>query len=292
MWILLGVFVLLGGQPSEAGTGDHAQHTDQRAVRAERTGTIDKYVALGDSYTAGSGIPPTSRTGCQRSERNYPQRIAARLGATLVDVSCGGANTFHSDTAQQTDTGTVPPQLRAVGRAADLVTISLGINDAGFAALLYQCLAVAPDDPLGAPCRASFQTAQGDVNFNKLPEVRRQLERIIGLVAKQAPHARIVVVGYPQLVPPTGTCAALPFATGDYAYVREFFDRVNDTQRLAARHTGADYVDMAVASVGHDACAGDEAWLNGVDNNARGITFHPYANEQRAVAALVADLLE
>jgi lysophospholipase L1-like esterase len=194
MWVLLGVFALLGASRARRGAGDHAQARDQARLHArqeaQRAPTIDRYVAIGDSCTAGSGIPPVSRNGCQRSERNYPTRIADHFGAILVDVSCGGALTSHAETAQVTDTGTVPPQLRAVGRAADLVTIGLGVNDAGVAPVTYQCLSSAHTDPQGSPSRASFQTEQGDANFNRLPEMGRRVQRIVGQVQKQAPHTR------------------------------------------------------------------------------------------------------
>ena len=114
MWILLGVFVLLVGQPGEAGTGDHAQKVSHRESRAA---TVDRYVAIGDSYTAGSGIPPGVGAGCWRSDRSYPHRLADRLGGRVVDVSCAGATTAHAETAQPTDTGANPPQLTALDRA-------------------------------------------------------------------------------------------------------------------------------------------------------------------------------
>jgi hypothetical protein len=40
---------------SEAGTGNHSQARSNST--AQRAGDIDRYVALGDSYTSGAGIP-------------------------------------------------------------------------------------------------------------------------------------------------------------------------------------------------------------------------------------------
>ena len=53
------------------------------------------YAALGDSYSAGSGVLPVNPTNllCLRSTANYPHVIASRTGARLKDVTCGAAQT-------------------------------------------------------------------------------------------------------------------------------------------------------------------------------------------------------
>jgi lysophospholipase L1-like esterase len=293
MWILLGVFALLGGQPSEAGTGDHAQNRQwTRHQGAQRAPSIERYAALGDSYTAGMGIPPAESAGCYRSERSYPHRIAERLGARLSDASCSGAMTEHAETSQTAGAYANMPQLNAVDRRTDLVTISLGVNDADFYLLLTRCLQVAADDPQGTPCRDSFQTPAGDQLLTGIPDIGRRLERVVRLVQRMAPGAQVVVIGYPQLVPESGTCPELPFAAGDYAYLGEFIAAVDTVIRTAARHTGTTYVDLLAASAGHDICAGEDAWVLGAAASPRSTPFHPFANEQRAVATLVVDALQ
>src|SRR4051794_35699854 len=54
-----------------------------------------RYVALGDSYSAASGVLPVDPTApqCLRSTRDYPHDIAAATGAQLTDVTCGAAET-------------------------------------------------------------------------------------------------------------------------------------------------------------------------------------------------------
>jgi lysophospholipase L1-like esterase len=294
MWLLVGVFVLWGGQPSDAGAREHG-HTGSGSG-THRSHVIHRYVALGDSYTAGAGIPPGDLTGCYRSRRNYPHHIDDRLDTRrkdeLQDASCGAATTASVENAQTTFTSTNPPQLSAVDDHTDLVTVSLGVNDAGLAQLLYACGALAPSDPAGAPCETSFNTAQGNSLLTNMPAVGEGVERVLGLVKAQAPHARVLLVGYPQLVPPTGMCAQLPFAAGDYAYVRTFFTTLDATMEMAAARAGVDYVDVLKASRGHDVCAGSEAWVDGVVATGRAMAYHPFANEQRAVASLVLDTIK
>ena len=55
---------------------------------AARKPRFQRYVALGDSYTAAPLVPDTDTTnGCLRSTNNYPALVAAALGTELVVVS-------------------------------------------------------------------------------------------------------------------------------------------------------------------------------------------------------------
>ena len=72
------------------------------APPAQATGPV-RYVALGDSYSAASGVLPPDLTAppqCLRSTANYPHVIAAATGARLTDVTCGGADTGDYLTGQ------------------------------------------------------------------------------------------------------------------------------------------------------------------------------------------------
>ena len=74
-----------------------------------------RYVALGDSYSAASGVlpPDPSSPLCARSTSNYPHVIAAKTGARLTDVTCGAAETKDFFSGQYPG---VAPQLDALGR--------------------------------------------------------------------------------------------------------------------------------------------------------------------------------
>ena len=98
------------------------------------------YVALGDSYSAASGVLPPDLTAppqCLRSVSNYPHVIAATIGAQLTDVSCGGADT--GDYVAEQYPG-VAPQLDALAPDTQLVTMTIGGNDSGvFINSIVQC---------------------------------------------------------------------------------------------------------------------------------------------------------
>jgi hypothetical protein len=106
-------------------------------------------------------------------------------------------------------------------------------------------------------------------------------------VRKRSPGARIIVVGYPQIVPESGTCDLLPLAAGDYALAREVNEGLADAVRHGAADANADYVDLWEPSAGHDICAA-EPWINGrVTTVNVALAYHPLAVEQQAVAELV-----
>ncbi len=254
----------------------------------------DSYVALGDSYTSGAGLPKTQSNSpaCQRSKLSYPHLVAKQLHAKLVDVSCGGAATAHATDPLILGDGTnVPPQLNAVTRSTDLVTVGLGYNDFGwYFDLLYGCSSAAPSNPTGHPCRDL--RAGGEDPRTTTAKIGDQVRTILEAVHERAPSADVLLVGYPQLVPDSGTCPELPLAEGDYPYVHEMLELLDENLRRAAEDADATFVDVYGASDGHDICAGDEAWVSGIVAQA-GVAapYHPFERGQRAVADLVVEAL-
>ena len=68
---------------------------------------------------------------------------------------------------------------------------------------------------------------------------------------------------------------------------------LSQQMRSAADRTGSVFVDLYAASKGHDACAGKKAWVNGVrTDTGRAAALHPFAEEQRAAAGLIAHAVE
>jgi hypothetical protein len=66
---------------------------------------------------------------------------------------------------------------------------------------------------------------------------------------------------------------------------RDIAARLLEATRVAAELTGATFVDMAAASVGHDACS-PEPWINGA-SPASGAPFHPNQAGAQATAEAV-----
>lgn len=248
--------------------------------------TPSKYVALGDSYSAAPLVPVTDvADGCFRSSANYPALVAKKLRAKLEDRSCSGARISHLTTSEFAD---VPAQLRAVTAATTLVTIGIGGNDQSvFGQLTRTCPQLRASDPDGAPCEARSTASGGDAILTALRKTRVDLTSALQRVHRQAPRARVLVVGYPQIVAANHVCSKIPLARGDFAYAARINLALNDALRGAAQATGSTYVDVYAASMGHDICAADP-WINGsVNDQRRALAYHPFAVEQRTVADLV-----
>ena len=243
-----------------------------------------RYVALGDSYSAASGVlpPDPSSPLCARSTSNYPHVIAQRLGARLTDVTCGAAETKDLFGSQYPG---VAPQLDAVGARTRLVTMTIGGNDNNtFIGAIVACAAAGLSTlGQGSPCRdqhgASFAR---DIRQKTYPALKRSLRAVM----KRAPHARVAILGYPWILPRTGGCFdKVPVASGDVPYLRGIQVTLNDAVRRAAAATGATYVGFGRVSEGHDACqATGVRWIEPVLQGTNPVVVHPNALGERRMA--------
>lgn len=252
----------------------------------------DRYVALGDSYTAAPLVGASSVDDpCIQSDVDYPHLLARYLGATLIDQSCTGADLSNVVGRQlRLDDEAAPPQIEAVTAQTDLVTVGIGGNPAAAHAWFEICPALRDGDPEGSPCRDHFREEGGgtDALARVLRKQRKQLVTVLTEIRERAPEARVFVVGYPAIFPEKGHCPKrLTLAKGDVAYARATLHRLNDHLEHAAEKTGAEYVDVYAATVGHDICS-DDPWIQGRKSEVGvGLAYHPKAEEQRAVADLL-----
>jgi lysophospholipase L1-like esterase len=260
--------------------------------RTAAVADVGEYVALGDSFTSGPLVPQTlAAFGCFRSTHNYPALLAEDLDVRrFTDVSCAGADTTDVRSPQPTGFAAVPPQLSAVSAETDLVTIGIGGNDFGlFGRLASTCPQLRASDPGGDPCRRYLAASAGPAPLEVLDRIGSRTAAVLDAVHRRAPEAQLLVVGYPRITPPRGTCTGvLPFAAGDYAYLDLVQRRLNAALRQAARSADAGFVDTYRASRGHDACAGPRAWVNGSrTDTSRAQSYHPFGSYMQAVAGLV-----
>ena len=251
---------------------------------------IGRYVALGDSYAAGPLIPTTDlAAGCGRSDHNYAHLLADALDVgRLVDVTCSGATTHDLTHVQRTfGDARIPPQMRAVTRDTSLVTVTIGGNDLDlFSTLVNTCTQLRSSDPQGDPCTRRFVTQGPDLD-RAVATISASVAGVLRTIARRAPDARVVLVGYLRLVPDRGSCVGLPLAAGDYAVGRRISQGLDRALHRAARRTGTTYVDMYAASRGHDICS-TRPWVNGaVTVREKALAFHPFAAGMRADARAV-----
>ncbi|MFC7612826.1 SGNH/GDSL hydrolase family protein [Actinokineospora soli] len=101
----------------------------RRVDRGVAVAEGERYVALGDSYSAGTGAGGHYGS-CYRSRKAYPRLWAqANQPASFAFAACGGATT---DTV-------IAKQVNALADDTTLVTITIGGNDVGFGSVMRTC---------------------------------------------------------------------------------------------------------------------------------------------------------
>ncbi|KOV67946.1 SGNH/GDSL hydrolase family protein [Streptomyces sp. MMG1121] len=285
-----------------------------------------RWVALGDSYTAGA-IPAAGHTfeeprdGCQRTTESYPEVIKRDLGSLvrLHNVSCGNATIANVDREEQHPIGyelhipglvdnhdpdypfpPVPPQIDAVSPGTGLVTVGVGGNSLGFGEILGKCIELGPEGGVGSsPCKDHY----GNSLAARLEHVRAEYDRMLTAIHAKAPSAKVVTVGYPTVIPDNvSNCLygnPLQFSTirhADLNWLRaSALEPLNAViQQVTAAH-GDHYVDIYSSSKGHSVCAlGQEKWVEGIlerlptpGNPAVWALVHPNARGHANAAARV-----
>jgi GDSL-like Lipase/Acylhydrolase family len=239
------------------------------------------YVALGDSYTSGPGIPdqvPGSYL-CFRSDHNYPSLVAHALKPTsFTDVSCAGATTGSMTGLQ----GLAAPQFNALGVQDRLVTVGIDGNDVGFALVAIVCLVLAPLDPSGAPCRAHYTSGGTDQIAAAIAQTAPKIAAVLQGIHQRAPRARVLLIGYPDILPASSSDCAPgvndPLAAGDIPWLNGEEKALNQMLARQAAANNATYVDTYRSSIGHDACqVPGTRWIEGVVDAQNAFTIHPNA---------------
>ena len=261
----------------------------------KEVGNGAEYVALGDSYTAAPGMAPVADNSCRRSKINYPSLVDKALRIkSFSDRSCAGSRTDNLEKPQTYQDPTThlqvkvnEPQLNAVGKDTKLVTIGL----------LLICTTPGAPEP-NETCRQYLEKPQSDIE-EQIRQAAANLKESLATIAQKAPEARIVVVGYPRLVPDQGSCGSvghredrLPVPEAQVTRMREAMKFVNGVWSETAQQAGALYVDTYTPSQGHDICS-DDPWISGylgVPGKALGL--HPLPAYEEAVSRAIVTLLK
>lgn len=259
------------------------------AAPAALAGDTETYVALGDSYTAGPGIPHPvpDPLGCWRSDRNHARVAAQARGSLLHDASCSGATTSHLTSPQPVLGGPNPPQLDALDAHVDVVTIQIGGNDIGFGEIIHRCTSVVP---LGAPCQRHYTAGGTDEISRRIADTAPKVAAVLAEARRRAPAARLLVLGYPSILPDThpGCWPVIPIAPGDVPYLRDKHKELNAMLAAQAETAGATYVDLYGPSVGHDACQlPGTRWVEPLVPLSPAASYHPNALGMRRTADIL-----
>ena len=207
------------------------------------------YVALGDSYSSGTGTRSylADGTSCLRSVYAYPSLIASAKGYALNFRACSGAKIADV-------TGT---QLPALTASTSYVTISVGGNDAGFADVLTTCAQPA----WLSNCNGAVDRAQSYIR-NTLPAA---LTSLYASIRARAPQAKVTVVGYPRIFNGEDCNLLTWFSPTEETRLNATADLINSVTAARASAAGFAFANPTSRFVGHAVCDSPE-WLNGLSN--------------------------
>jgi lysophospholipase L1-like esterase len=232
----------------------------------------DKYVALGDSYSAGNGANSTNLdSSCNRNTYAYPYLLAQQKAYALTFVACSGAVTGD----------VINGQVNSVTSDTKLVTITIGGNDIGFTSLIISCTTLG--------CSSQIAASQNQIN-TQLPA---KLDATFNAIRAKSATARVVVLGYgrPFASPPRTCLAATGVSSSEETSLTTLVDSLNNTIKARALAHGFDYADVNPYWSGHDICASNP-FTNGLTLLHTADSYHPtrngYANgDVPAIRAIV-----
>lgn len=230
-----------------------------------------RYVALGDSYSSGTGTG-TARGVCQRSSDAFPALLAKELpGSTLTFAACAGA----------TAADVISKQLDALSSSTSLVTLTVGGNDTQLLSLIALCATTA-----GSECRDGAKGADRAI-ADKLPA---QLDTILVQIRSRSPRAQVIVVGYPALFAARSCPSAGGIDDDDRSVLDATGELLDQTLEQHARAAGARYASTVRRFEGHGICAA-RPWITG--QRAAADALHPTITGHRdGLLAAVRDALE
>ena len=299
------------------GDSGHAASSGTASLTVSGFASSDRYVALGDSYSAGQGVPPffpgTDVPGgdqCDRSQDAYSQVLGRYYGILPsppqeLFYACSGAGTINVTSKpwngnSETGTGAEIPQLDEPGvhSTPSLVTMTIGGNDAGFASALQICiLNNLLDDLNGVPGIVLSWLGLGQIDCVNRQSFLDWVNTDIGQAGKNAQSTyqdlmnqtsktdtSIIIADYPHLFPDSlseQSCPGLLFilTPKDQTFFNQEADILDTNLHNAATAAGVNFVDVRPYFSGHGVCSSGGSWINGFTVPKK-YSFHPNASGQ------------
>jgi lysophospholipase L1-like esterase len=246
-------------------------------------------ISMGDSYSSGEGNPPfekgtdTRTDKCHRSLDAWPH-LASKEDSTvhlIAHIACSGAeisaltNTFKTEPAQI-------KQLKALP-VPQVITLTLGGNDIGFASILQDCFI--------GNCVNDAKSAE--FNITRKGGLTDALTKAYEAIEQARPKSRLLVVGYPNIFPTTQTEAThCGWLTDKERPALVHLAGVLDSGiKLAAQNAGVDFVSTLHAVLHHELCTA-HSWMYPIGLSGGQLRGHPTLNGQEAIAADVETALD
>lgn len=217
-----------------------------------------RYVALGDSYSSGTGTRTYYDSTCQRSVYSYPYLVRnAHPAWTFVQAACSGAKTGD----------VINTQSASLTSGTNWVTYTIGGNDAGFSSVITECA----QPWWSSDCNGAIDQAQAYIT-NTLPG---RLDLVNNKIKSRSPYAKVIVLDYPRLFMGEDCNAGTWFSPAEETRLNDTADMLRSALRAAATRAGTNFVfkDAIPPFVGHAICDSTE-WLNGL-SSPTSESYHP-----------------
>jgi hypothetical protein len=248
-----------------------------------------KWVAIGDSFSSGEGAGADhylegtnlqNRNLCHRADTAYSQVTSnttftlrassffACSGAESINVlpkaNAGTPRCFPNDSTPCTPysfADSIPQLDHPEVANADLITITIGGNDNGFAGILQHCL-TEPSCKNYAP--PGYPSTYGAYLPGQIANFQTRLQATFSIIRMKAPHADIRVLGYPALFPLdqasqgcealTNACS-LTWRPANQTWLDSLVPQLNATIQNAARAAGVGFIAVDNFFAGHEICS-------------------------------------
>ena len=255
-------------------------------------------VVLGDSFA--SNAPQLSGNDeCTKEPNSWPNQLAALIGvagtADFVDESCAGGTLNTRRGWPVTTQARLAAEQQAFGLETRAVFIQAGLNDLwGTSSVnMREALTLCMFNVVqGCGLEAASQNRVPDYNGVTGAVFAERIKPVVDYVKYYAPNAAIVLVGYPEILPPRGTASCVdilgvPLVQVNAAGLVAYVDRLETARSEAAATLGVHDVSLRNLTAGHGLCSADP-WLNGIGNpqaDVIGPPLHPSTRGNAIVAA-------
>jgi lysophospholipase L1-like esterase len=220
-----------------------------------------KYVALGDSYSSGTGTRTYYDGNCQKSVYAYPYlEHNAHPSWAFVHAACSGATT----------SSLLSSQVSSVSADTNWVTYTIGGNDAGFSSVITECA----QPSWSSDCNGAIDNAQSIIK-NQLPG---RLDSVNNAIKSRAPSAKVIALDYPRLFNGEDCNAFTWFSPSEETRLNQTADMIKNVISAAAARAGFLFRDVIPPFIGHAVCddggGSSTEWINGLSNPV-GESYHP-----------------
>jgi hypothetical protein len=272
--------------------GGDAWHYGEKLVHVKGP----NYVAMGDSYSSGEGIEPFelgTEDGCHRSPAAYARSLENSSNPLLNMgedgfVACAGA--VAADITNS--------QMSKVTADTDLITMTIGGNDMDFRGFATSCTGYITNDCTGTPANNAIARISTDV----IPHVRSMLEGLEDrLIELGNTDAKVLVVGYPQLLPTVSANCDWLNSQNETNAIRDVTTHLNTAVRNEVTEIdyGFDFVSATESNspfIDHELCrpsssTGAAYFFGPMLAPSVNYSFHPNADGQQAYKQLISDYL-